>query len=299
VRLILPATLFWLSLAAVPTAHAQGQPGIIHTEDVVYGRRFGTALTLDVFEPRHKNGAAVFYIVSGGFSSAHSDIRPERYMPFLDRGYTVFAVVHSSRPRYFIPEIEDDIHRAVRFVRHNASRWNIDPNKFGVTGTSSGGHLSLALGTQGGPGPPDTKDPVDHESSAIQAVACFFPPTDYLNWSKPNEDAVDYGATHNFEPPLGPRDISRNAQRDVERTISPINFVTASMAPTLVIQGDADELVPLYQSRAFEEKCKAAGARFKLVVKAGAGHAYAGWEKDIQVCADWFDEQLLGNGSRI
>ncbi len=213
-RPLLRAALCWFALLDSPFSHAQERPKFIHTEDVVYGRRFGTALTLDVFEPAQKNGAAVFYIVSSGFSSDHANIKPARYTPLLDRGYTVFAVVHSSRPRYFIPEIEDDIHRAVRFVRHNASRWNIDPNKFGVTGTSSGGHLSLMLGTQGRPGAIDPKDPIDCESSAVQAVACFFPPTDYLNWAKPNEDAVDYGAKHNFEPPLGPKDISRDSRRE-------------------------------------------------------------------------------------
>src|SRR5881296_1669966 len=158
--------------------------GYKRTEDVLYGRRPGIALTLDVFEPEKKNGAAVFFMVSGGFFSSHEAINAKTYYPLLERGYTVFAVVHGSQPRFIIPEIEQDIHRAVRFVRHYASRWGVDPHKFGITGASAGGHLSLTLGTQGKPGKEDAKDPIDRESSAVQAVACFFPPTDFLNWGK-------------------------------------------------------------------------------------------------------------------
>jgi len=283
--------LAWFSSVAL---FAQDKPAYTRTEDVIYGRKFGTALTLDVFEPAKKNGAAVFWMVSGGFFSDHGSIRPNWFTPLLDRGYTVFAVVHGSQPRFIIPEIEGDIHRAVRFVRHNAGRWSIDPNKFGISGGSAGGHLSLTMGTQGGPGKADAKDPIDRESSAVQAVACFFPPTDFLNWSKPGEDGWDYEPTRQFSPAFGPRWLTHESRQEFGKEISPINFVTAAMPPTLVIHGDADKLVPLYQSQIFEQKCKEVGAPFKLIVKPGAEHGYKGWEKDLAICADWFDEHLLG-----
>src|SRR5262245_12916189 len=101
---------------------SQSTVGYKRTEDVVYGRKFGTALTLDVFEPEKKNGCAIFFMVSGGFFSSHEAISPKTYHPLLERGYTVFAVVHGSQPRFIIPEIEQDIHRAIRFVRHHASQ---------------------------------------------------------------------------------------------------------------------------------------------------------------------------------
>src|ERR1035437_6317540 len=156
-RLLL-ATLLGLALFSGPSVRAQEEPKYTRTEDVIYGRKFGTALTLDVFEPEKKNGAAIFFMVSGGFFSDHKSINPSFYKPLLDHGYTVFAVVHGSQPRFIIPEIEEDIHRAIRFVRHNASRWGVDANKFGITGSSAGGYLSLTIGTQGKPGKSDAKD---------------------------------------------------------------------------------------------------------------------------------------------
>jgi acetyl esterase/lipase len=283
-----------LVFLALVSLRAQDAPKFTRTEDVIYGRKFGTALTLDVFEPEKKNGAAVFWIVSGGFFSDKIHISPPSYAMFLQRGYTVFAVLHGSQPRYVVAEIQEDIHRAIRFVRHNAARWGIDAQKFGVTGASAGGHLSLTLGTQGKPGKADAKDPIDRESSAVQAVACWFPPTDFLNWSKPDEDWMDYELMRRFEPAFGPKGLSREERQAVGRKISPIHFVTAAMAPTLVMHGDADKLVPLYQAQSFEQKCRAVGAPFKLVVKAGGEHGWPGIGKDVVVFADWFDYHLRG-----
>src|SRR5258707_1390139 len=233
-KLLFVAALLGL-IVAPAFAQSPTLVGYQRSEDVVYGRKFGTALTLDVFEPEKKNGCAILFMVSGGFFSSHASIAPNTYYPLLERGYTVFAVVHGSQPRFVIPEIEQDIHRAVRFVRHHASRWAVDPNKFGITGGSAGGHLSLTLGTQGQSGKEDAKDPVDRESSAVQAVACFFPPTDFLNWGKEGEDGVGYGPTEQFKPAFGPRSDTAEGRKELGREISPINFVTPRMPPTLII----------------------------------------------------------------
>ncbi len=93
------------------------KPSFTRTEDVIYGRKFGTALTMDVFRPEKQNGAAVIFAVSGGWFSAHEAINAGFLKEFLDRGYTVFAVVHGSQPKFTIPEILEDMHRSVRFIR--------------------------------------------------------------------------------------------------------------------------------------------------------------------------------------
>ena len=121
---------------------------IKRTSDVVYGRKAGMALTLDVFQPGQKNGAGVIFLVSGGWASSHDDtsmvhVDVESYAPYLRRGYTVFAVVHGSMPRFNVPDIILDVQRAVRFIRHNATEFGVDPNRLGVLGSSSGGHLAL------------------------------------------------------------------------------------------------------------------------------------------------------------
>ena len=148
----------------LPPAVVGAPPPVTRTE-VIYGRKFGTALTLDVIKPEKPNGFGVLYMVSGGFFSSHEGIEGSLkgglLTPLLERGYTVVAVVHGSQPRFVIPEITADIQRAVRFTRAHAAEYGINPDKFGIFGASAGGHLSLTMGTQGGPGAPDAKDPID------------------------------------------------------------------------------------------------------------------------------------------
>lgn len=288
------STLIALVLLCNPASRAQEKSQVTRTEDVIYARKFGTALTLDVFQPAKPNGAGIIAVISGGWFSGHDGINARSYAPYLDRGYTVFAVVHGSQPRFIIPEITQDMHRAVRFIRHHAARYGIDPNKLGVTGASAGGHLSLTLGTQGRPGKPDAKDPIDRESSAVQAVACFFPPTDFLNYGATGEDAVGVGVLKDFKPAFGARADNAGERQNYGREISPIYFITSNLPPTLIIHGDADKLVPIQQAESFVKKAQGAGAKAKLITKEGQTHGWADMGKDTKSFADWFDEHLRG-----
>lgn len=269
-------------------------PPHTRTEDVVYGRKFGVALTLDVVRPEKPNGFGIVYMVSGGWVSGYSPSTPLGYAPFLERGYTVFSVRHGCQPKFIIPEITQDIHRAVRFIRHNAAKWQINPEKLGISGGSAGGHLSLTMGVHGAPGDPKAKDTVDRESSAIQAIACFYPPTDFLNYGKPGEDAVGVGTLKNYKGAFGAEADTPEGRQRLGREVSPIYHITSSLPPTLIIHGDQDFLVPLQQSETFLAKAKEAGVATKLIVKPGGAHGWPALLADYPLLADWFDEHLRG-----
>lgn len=273
------------------------------SEDIVYGRKFGMALTLDVFTPEKPNGAAVIWIISGGWVSNHDGINVGRAAEFLNRGYTVFAVVHGCQPRFTIPEAVADLQRSVRFIKHNAQRWNIDPARIGVTGASAGGHLSLMLGTSSAEGVESAKDPVDRQSSRVQAVGCFYPPTDFFNYGQPQENALGRGTLANYKAPfafnrLDPttrtfEPITDAAEIDkIGKMICPVTHVTADDAPALIIHGDADKLVPIQQAEVIIAAFEQAKVPCKLVRKPGLAHGWAQSEKDLVTIADWFDEQL-------
>ena len=301
-RLLLSLLFACAALAAAaqtpPSASVPARVAYTRTEDVVYGRKFGTALTLDVIQPKTgANGYAIITLVSGGWKSSHEGVNPGAYTAYLARGYTVFAVVHGSQPKFIISEIIPDIHRAVRFIRTNAARWSIDPAHLGITGASAGGHLSLTLGTQGGPGQPDAPDPVDRASSSIQAVACFYPPTDFLNYGRDGELAVGVGTLKDYPPAFGPEADTPAGRQRLGEQLSPARFITAQLPPTLIFHGDADPLVPLQQSQLFVQRATAAGANAKLIVKPGAAHGGKTWlnvDGDRAVMADWFDRYLRG-----
>ncbi|MBV8705715.1 MAG: alpha/beta hydrolase [Acidobacteriaceae bacterium] len=279
----------------------QNSQGVKRTTDVMYGRKAGMALTMDIFEPATKNGAAVVFLVSGGWLSSHDDttmvhVAPEYFVPYLSRGYTVFAVVHSSQPYFSIPDIVLDVQRAVRFIRHNAARYGVDRNRFGVLGSSSGGHLALMIAVQGGPGPVHAPDPIDRESSAVQSVACFFPPTDFLNWGAPGVDAVGRGPMSPLVSAFGTISATEPGRQLIGKLISPIYYVTASLPPILIIHGDADTVVPLQQSESFAAKARQVGApTVKIIIRKGKGHGWADFwksQEDVEAFADWFDQHL-------
>jgi acetyl esterase/lipase len=300
------ALLLGLSACAFPgpSGCAADGPAFSRTEDVIYGRKYGTALTMDVFTPKaDANGAAVVFVVSGGWFSSHENINVASLDELLRRGYTVFAVVHGSQPKFTIPEILQDMNRAVRYIRHHAKDYKIDPDRIGITGGSAGGHLSLMQGTAGDAGNSKAKDPVDRQSSRVQAVACFFPPTDFLNYGKPGEVALGHGVLEAFRAPFDfhelaqPRNVFVPIVDHAEilkigRRISPITHVTADDPPTLIIHGDQDKLVPIQQAELIIAKLKEAGVEAKLVVKPGAQHGWPNLLKDMATIADWFDAHL-------
>ena len=274
------------SLCAIATAANREQ-------DIIYHKAEGVALTLDVFTPDKPNGAAVIKIVSGGWKSSHERVNDDYSKPYTDSGYTVFAVVHGSQPRYKVRDIMGFMHRAVRFIRYNADRWNIDPNRIGVTGASAGGHLSLILATKGGPGDPEARDPIDRVSSAVQAAAVFYPPTDYRNWAEPGDMAVGVGKQARWQPAFGPESESAEGREVLGRAMSSIYHITEDTAPVYIIHGDEDPIVPLFQAESFGKIARAKGVPFELVVKKGAKHGWKNRIDDEPQFVEWFDRYLL------
>ena len=158
------------------------------TKEVIYGRKHGVALTMDVITPAKQNNRGVIFAVSGGWFSSHDNIDKVMdrgtFLELLKRGHTVFAVVHGRQPKFTVPEIREDMYRAVRFIRHHAELYKIDPANIRMFGGSAGGHLTLLQRTDGQDGDPSAEGPVDRESSGVQAIVSHFPPTDFLNYGK-------------------------------------------------------------------------------------------------------------------
>ena len=266
--------------AAIPRepATAVAPPRI--TADVVYGHKEGMALVYDVFEPVKPNGAAVAFMISGGWFSrwAPPEGRVARFRELLDRGFTVFAVHHGSAPRFKVPDAVADVRRAIRHIRLNAASYGIDPQRIGVTGGSAGGHLSLMLGTAGDAGDPESSDAVLRASDRVQAVVALFPPVDLTFMVGPSErfPALDFS-------------------KEEAAKVSPIGFVSDDDPPTLLIHGDKDALVPIRNSTVMLEALKKVNVKSELIVVEGGEHGFRNPEhrKRSQLAmVDWFEKHL-------
>lgn len=284
--------VWFLAIGLIPAARSLGQEPT-RVRDVVYGHKIGVALTMDVFKPEKPNGIGVIWMVSGGWVSNHESINPGLAAIFTKRGDTVFEVVHGSQPKFSLPEIVQDIHRAVRFIRTHASEYGVDPNRLGISGGSAGGHLSLMMGSFGGPGDPNARDVVDRASSSVQAVACFYPPTDFLNYGKDGANALQIATLRPFWPAFGITDATLAEEREkIGKTFSPYYGLSPATPPTLIIHGDADTLVPIQQSERVMKRLDELHVPHKLEVRPGKGHGWADIAKDAEILADWFDKYL-------
>lgn len=294
--LALLAVLMGVLAIAVGAGWLYFHPMIERTNGVKYGTRNGRDLTMDVLRPGHPNGVAVALMVSGGWKSQRAGEPPAWLVaPLLRRGYTVFAVCHISQPESTIMDIVQDMHRGIRFIRFHAAEYGVDPSRIGVTGGSAGGHLGLMLGTRGGPGDPAAADPVDRESSAVQAVAIFYPVTDLLNLGPSTENPGDGGPPTSFVKGFGPDALKPAVWREIGHDNSPIYFVHTGMPPTMIYHGDADTLVPLEQSQRFRAKAAELGMDVPLTVHPGGKHGWPTMLLDEFEFVKWFDRYLGPN----
>lgn len=161
-----------------------------------------------------------------------------------------------------------DVKAAIRFLRANAAKYNIDPNRIGLWGMSAGGHLAALAGTAGDITDFDSPNGSQSVSTRVQAVVDWYGPTDFTPFASGKEELgknVDWMVERFF----GGKVTEHLAEA---KTASPISFVSADDPPILIMHGTEDTLVPLSQSIRFAEALKQAGAKPTLVVIEGKGH---------------------------
>ena len=249
------------------------------TSDVIYGHKDGMALIYDVIRPENQNGAAVIYMVSGGWFSrwAPAEERARQFADLLEAGFTVIPVHHGSSPRYYVPEAYADVSRAIRHIHMNADSYGIDADRLGVTGGSAGGHLSLMIGLDSDSGDMNAEDEVLHYSNRVAAVVAYYPPVDMRIWVGPSErfPALDFAA-------------------DQAAAISPILFADQADPPTLVIHGDEDGLVNISNSVIMQAEFEKQHVVSDFISIPGADHGFRG-EDAVQAAKArlaWFSKHL-------
>ena len=274
-------------------------PGAIATiePDVIYGRVDALALTYDLLKPTAEpNGAAVIFMVSGGWNSRWFDPRmalaPEvggisLVHDLLVDGYHVVILRHGSAPRYKVPDAVDHVQQAIRHLRTEAEATGIDPERIGSFGLSAGGHLSLMLATQGGSDAPRTlrrerigDEAVRADRAPIAAAVAWFPPVELGGLVGPSDafPALD------FDPALAER-------------VSPLRHVDDGDAPVLLMHGTRDRLVPIAASEAMKAAYDDAGLDAEYHVFEGAGHGFQGEDarRSSELAKAWFDRWLLAD----
>ena len=289
VSFLFPALALAAPLAVLPAvaqtqsqiaAHTQTQPGprdarIAST--VPYAGTSADPLTMDVY-----NGSgpaphpAVMIVHGGGFTSGTSRNGSEAYAAdFLaPAGYTCFSINYSLAPAPFSQSIAD-VQRAIRFVRHNARQYNIDPDKIALLGGSAGGYLSNMVGLLPPAALSTSADPVDHETDAVEAVITLYGIADWN--TMPNTTVISENHLLGASTPVSPETLA---------AASPLAHVTNHAPPVLLIHGDKDASVPIQQSIRLQAALRAHGDAADLITVPNGPHATGSWHT-IPGVPDW------------
>jgi acetyl esterase/lipase len=264
--------------------------------DVVYGEVGGQRLLLDVGLPDASvEGVrpAVVLVHGGGWVQGSKEGLRWLTEGLAREGYVSVAINYrlmKDRKNLWPAQI-DDAQRAVRWVRANAQRYGIDPNRIGAFGGSAGGHLASLLGTI------DTRDNSDAElaaySSRVRCVVNMNGPTDLARGFDGDNRPGGVAWVHSLISGLlggSPAD-----QPDRYREASPLYQVTRASAPFLIVHGRKDDVVPVEQSEWLHAALEEEGVRSKLIIFEDEDHNFtkpANQERFANEMREFYAEQL-------
>ena len=214
-------------------------------DTMTYVVRNGKPLGLDLYRPASQSGALLPLVVmihGGSWRGGSRADLPELNRYLAAHGYAVAAVSYRFAPQFPHPAASQDVNTAIQFLKSNSARFEIDPSRIAVIGRSAGGQLALLAAYT-------RKDP------AIRGAAALYAPSDQVfGYENPSNPRV-LNSTAILEAYLAG---NPSTKAEAYRTASPINFVSASTVPTLLIHGVKDELVWVRQSERLAAKLAAA-----------------------------------------
>jgi len=289
----------------------QGPPPPANTEhikkkflDVPYAS-FSPAQKLDIYLPDEGDGPfpVIVSIHGGGFMGGDKGDMP--VMPMLEglkRGYAVIAVNYRLSGEARFPALIHDGKAALRWIRANARRYHLDPDRIAAWGGSAGAYLATMLGVSAGV--PELEDLTlgnPEQPANVQAVVSWFTPTHFLKMDEqlaasglPSPPGMEHNGANSPESLLLGAQITRIPER--VKAANPETYVTSSAPPFFLQHGTLDAVVPAQGSIRLAARLeKALGkGKVKLELLEGAGHGDPLFEtpENVEKVLDWLDQNL-------
>lgn len=286
---------------------AEVKDGVRIERDIAYVPDGDSSQRLDLYlpeKPGDKPLPLLVWVHGGGWLGGSKKENPG--IRFTARGeYASASVEYRFSDKAIFPAQIQDCQAAIRFLRANAKQYNIDPDHIGIWGASAGGHLVALLGTAGGtkafPAIGQNRD----QSDRVQAVIDIFGPTDFP--AVKAQVAADKTVTNifNFEDMSSPYaklfGAKPGERADLEKSASPITFVSKDDPPFLIVHGTADMLVPYAQSTEFNAALKRAGVDVLLQTIPGGNHGGPQYQFPgiMRLYKNFFDRHLKGSGVKV
>lgn len=270
---------------------------VVVKNDIEYGKAGDISLKLDLLQPKAESKRArpcIVWVHGGGWQNGSKSSGLGRLGALVASGdYVGASVGYRLTDVAPWPAQIHDCKAAIRYLRANAKKYGIDPEKIGVWGSSAGGHLVSLLGTsgdvpelEGNCGTPDV-------SSRVACVVDYCGPSDFLLFglSSPRLNQPGQPVYKLFGGPA-------REKADLATAASPVTHVTANDPPFLIVHGTADKTVPLAQAERLYEVAKKAGIDATFVKIEGGGHGISGAAIEARV-KDFLARHLLGKDVAI
>jgi acetyl esterase/lipase len=291
IRFLRAAAVAIAFLYAPTGSHAAGlvvPDDITFERDVEYANPDSQHLQLNIARPKNATGSlpAILCIHGGGFRGGTREGYDSLCLRLAQHGYAAATVTYRLAPKYQFPAAIHDVKAAVRWLRANAGKYQIDPAQIGVTGGSAGGHLAQFLGVTAGVKEFEGDGGNPEQSSAVACVVNQYGPSDFTKSYGKSVDAAE------VLPLWLGGDL--DAQRPRHIRASPLNWVTPEAAPTLLEHGTEDKYVAYEQAVWMRDKLAASGVEVQLLTLEGAGHGFKGAdaEKAERALFEFFDKHL-------
>lgn len=262
--------------------------GVTFEKEIEYSNPDNQHLQLNMARPKSGEGLfpAVVCIHGGGFRAGHRDGYNKLCVQLAERGYVAVTVSYRLAPKYQFPAAVHDVKAAVRWLRANAKKYNVDPARIGTTGGSAGGHLAQFLGVTAGVAQFEGDAGKLDQPSHVSCVVNVYGPSDFTK---------SYGASVDAAQVL-PLFLGGDLEHERHRHIlaSPLYWVTPNAAPTLCIHGTKDAYVAYEQATWIVDRLKAADVDAELLTLEGAGHGFKGDDavKAERALLAYFDKHL-------
>jgi acetyl esterase/lipase len=286
----------WFVIAAIgllsPSSALGQKPtvpeSVVFEPDVEYANPDGQHLKLDLARPKQGDGPfpAVLCIHGGGFRAGSRQGYDALCIRLAENGYVAVTVEYRLAPKYPFPAAIHDTKEAVRWLRANAKKYHIDPDRIGTTGGSAGGHLAQFLGVTADVKAFEGDGGNRDQSSRVACVVNYYGPSDFTKSYGKSVDAAE----------VLPLFLGGNLERARRQHVvaSPLYWVTPNAAPTLCVHGTKDPYVAHEQAVWLVDRLKAAEVEAELLTLEGAGHGFKGAdaEKADKAMLKFFDGHL-------
>jgi acetyl esterase/lipase len=279
-------------------------PDYIEQEtDVPYTNEREEGPRLDVFRLRgasfHRPQPLIIWLHGGGWMSGDKERGVERIFPLVRSGFVGASVDYRLSQVAVFPAQVHDCKCAVRFLRHHARLYNVDPERIGVWGASAGGHLASLLAVTGGTPRLDGARGWPDTSSAIQAACSWYGPSN-LSWMGDFPPGVKPAlANMTADSPEGRLVGGPISERqDLVEMANPVRYIDVSAPPILLMHGERDDYVPLASSERLHAALISQGVPAYLhVVKDGHHNAYLWGDHHLRLVQEFFEWSLRNRDS--